>query len=94
MGTLRKGLTDTILSWNPRIRGNTEAIDYDILLSTEENFTNAIFLTSQDTFVNVYGLQGGQNYYWRVRAKNKVDTSIFTDFLPDSPLLLINQSRI
>jgi outer membrane protein assembly factor BamB len=80
MGSLRKGLSDTTLSWNPRIRGNTEAIDYDILLSTEENFTNAIFLSSQDTFVNVYGLQGGQTYHWRVRARNLFDTSIFTDF--------------
>lgn len=69
---------DTIVFiWNK----SEYAAVYDLQVSTNPNFSTNIIISKSiimDTTYTVSGFQGLQNYYWRVRAKNAVGTSGFT----------------
>jgi len=54
---------------------------YDLQISTNPNFSSGIILNKSvimDTTYSVTGLTGLQNYYWRIRAKNAVGATGFT----------------
>jgi len=57
------------LSWvlkAPTVAGTT----YELELASNSNFSNAKTYTSSKPFVQVTGLSGGDNYYWKVRSKD------------------------
>lgn len=73
-----QALTGT-LNWNTV----TGAAAYDVLLATDNGFTNLILNTNSGTNSNGYaGLANFTNYYWKVRARNGLNfgeySSVFT----------------
>jgi uncharacterized lipoprotein YddW (UPF0748 family) len=81
-----------ILKWNyPAL-----ASSYGLQISTDPTFASGIFLNQRgilDTFKVITGLEGQQQYYWRVNSTNAGGTSSFsnsfsfTTGFPSTPLL-------
>ncbi|MCQ2285788.1 MAG: T9SS type A sorting domain-containing protein [Bacteroidales bacterium] len=67
---------DLTLGWNT-YSGNTY---YDYQYDTTTNFNSPLLYTSSTSgsSVSIYGLKFCTSYYWRVRARNNVDTSNWT----------------
>ena len=66
-----------ILVWNK----SEQAAVYDLQVSTNPNFSTNIIINKSviiDTTYIVTGLSGQQTYYWRIRAKNAVGSTGFT----------------
>lgn len=67
----------TILVWSK----SQQASVYDLQVSTNPNFSTNVVVNKSvimDTTYLVTGLSGLQTYYWRIRAKNAVGISQFT----------------
>ena len=88
-------IEDTVtLSWNyPAL-----ASSYRLQIATDPAFSSGIFLDQNeitDTFKVITGLEGQQQYYWRVNSTNAGGTSnfsnafSFTTGFPTTPILLI-----
>jgi hypothetical protein len=77
--------TGLTLDWN----AHTGVDYYDLQVDTSQNFNSPAFQSFTDTYVNsassnvdtdqfVDNLYFGATYFWRVRARNAVDTSVWT----------------
>lgn len=82
-----------ILVWNK----SEQAAVYDLQVSTNPNFSTNIVVNKSvimDTSFRVTGLTGLQTYYWRIRAKNAVGSTGFTQGFsfqtgfPTTPVLI------
>jgi len=79
------GFTGTTFNWN----AHTGVDFYDIQIDTSLNFNSPAFKSGSETYFNSSSSNGdtdfffdnlyfGETYYWRVRARNAVDTSGWT----------------
>lgn len=77
------------------------AIIYDYQVSLNSSFTNSVISSTEDTFFLINNLQYNKLYYWRVRSRNELDTSSWTEKLefrtkdtpPKSPQLMFPENN-
>ena len=87
--TATPGDTSTLLQWqHPTSNGGTAITRYRLERSTDgvtftEQYVNQIFSTT--TSINATALTNGQNYWWRLAARNAVGTGPFTPVVQAIP---------
>lgn len=77
------------LSWtaNPNSKKAPEIVKYTIQLSTTLNFSDSLVFETAETYIDVYNLYVGTDYFWKVTAEfenGKAETSNVQIFITDS----------
>ena len=81
----------TTLVWNNSLHSSYNSLQ----IAKDSEFTDLVFQKSEivDTFYNITGLEGLNNYFWRVSASNIAGSSEYSNFnsfstgFPTAPLL-------